>query len=400
MSEIYGDVLTSEARLREAYWLLSAEGYDCKRMDRGTARDFQEDFSFWQDPMKLRRNRESALDSRSLHIIDKKWDNVTVFTIYTLIRRATMNIGIIGGAGRVGASAGFHLLCEGLVRRLVLVDILGDAVKGEREDMLQCTSVTGQCEIVAGSDPSAVKGCDLVIIPAGSRRKPDQSRLELIKVNVGILDAAVDAVKEVAPNCIILTVVNPVDVLNLRAYKKSGFPASKVLSLGNVVDTIRFRSYLAERFGWNPRDVNAFLCGEHGDSMVPIWSQASYAGVRFDAIEGVGKEALEEVYQKNRKAGAEMIRLKGGAAWAVAVAIAEVVRAIKNDEKRVLPLSVVPAGAYGITEETSISLPVIVGKDGVEGFLDVHFSPDELEGLRKSARIVADTYREIGTEGQ
>lgn len=307
-----------------------------------------------------------------------------------------MRIGIIGGAGRVGSSAAFHLLCERLVRELVLVDILEDAVKGEREDLLQCTSVTGQCQITASADAKAVKDCDIVIIPAGSRRRPDQSRLELIKVNVGILDAAVDVVKEVAPECIILTVVNPVDVLNLRAYKRSGFPASRVLSLGNVVDTVRFRSYLAERFGWNPKDVTAFLCGEHGDSMVPIWSQASYAGVKLEAIRGVTKEALLEVYEKNRKAGAEMIRLKGGAAWAVAVAIAEVVRAIKFDEKRVLPLSVVPGGAYGISEETSISLPVIVGRKGVEGFLDVEFTPEELDGLKNSAKIVSDTYAQIG----
>ncbi len=307
-----------------------------------------------------------------------------------------MNIGIIGGAGRVGATAAFYLLTERLARRLVLVDILGDAVQGEREDLLQCTSATGQCEIIASTQTSAVEGCEVVIIPAGSRRKPDQSRLDLIKVNVGILDSAVEVVKEVAPQAILLTVVNPVDVLNLRAYKKSGFPASRVLSLGNVVDTIRFRSYLAEKFGWNPKDVNAFLCGEHGDSMVPIWSHASYAAVAFDAIKGVTKEALQQVYEKNRKAGAEMIRLKGGASWAVAVAIAEVVRAIKFDEKRVLPLSVVPNGAYGITDETSISLPVILGRKGVEGFLEVEFSAEEIEGLKKSAQIVKDTYAEIG----
>jgi len=306
-----------------------------------------------------------------------------------------MKIGIIGGAGRVGASTAFHLLAERLVRKLVLVDILEDAVKGEREDMLQCTSVTGYCEIVADKSAKAVHDCDIVIIPAGSRRRPDQSRLELIKVNVGILDMAVDEIKEVNPNCILITVVNPVDVLNLRAYKRSGFPAERVIGLGNLVDTVRFRSYLAERFGWNPKDVTAFLCGEHGDSMVPIWSQASYAGIKLDSISGVSWESLNEVYEKNRKAGAEMIRLKGGAAWAVAVATAELVRAIKYDEKRVLPVSVVPQGAYGITEETSISLPAIIGSKGVEGFLDAQFTDAEIEGLRKSAKIIVDTYKEI-----
>lgn len=303
-----------------------------------------------------------------------------------------MRIGIIGGAGRVGVTTAFHLLTENLVRKMVLVDILEDPVMGEREDLLQCTAVTGACEIEAATSVEAVAGCDIVIIPAGSRRKPDQSRLELIKVNVGILDQSIDVIKQVNPDAMIITVVNPVDVLNLRAYKRSGFPRERVIGLGNLVDTIRFRSYLAERFGWYPRDVQAFLCGEHGDSMVPIWSQASYAGVSFESLAGVDRAALDEVYAKNRKCGAEMIRLKGGAAWAVAVATAELLRAIKFDEKRPLPVSVIPGGAYGITEESSISLPTIIGASGVEGFLDAEFTPEEIEGLHTSAKIVLETY--------
>lgn len=303
-----------------------------------------------------------------------------------------MRIAIIGGAGRVGVTTAFHLLTEKLVRKMVLIDILEDAVKGEREDLLQCTAVTGACDIEAATSVEAVAGCDIVIIPAGSRRKPDQSRLELIKVNVGILDQSIDVIKRVNPDAMIITVVNPVDVLNLRAFKRSGFPRERVIGLGNLVDTLRFRSYLSERFGWYPRDVQAFLCGEHGDSMVPIWSQASYAGVSFESLEGVDRAALDEVYAKNRKCGAEMIRLKGGAAWAVAVATAELLRAIKFDEKRPLPVSVVPGGAYGITEESSISLPAIIGASGVEGFLDAEFTPEEIEGLHTSAKIVLETY--------
>ena len=306
-----------------------------------------------------------------------------------------MRIAIIGGAGRVGISTAFHLLTEKLVRKLVLIDILEDAVKGEREDLLQCTAVTGACDIEWSTSVEAVAGCDMVMIPAGSRRKPDQSRLELIKVNVGILDQSIDVIKQVNRDAMILTVVNPVDVLNLRAYVRSGFPRERVIGLGNVVDTLRFRSYLAERFGWYPGEVQAFLCGEHGDSMVPIWSQATYAGVSFDSLGGVDRAALDEVYAKNRKCGADMIRLKGGAAWAVAVATAEVVRAIKFDQKRILPVSTVPEGAYGIDVTTCISLPTIMGSAGVEGYADMEFTKEELDGLRESARIVAKTYEEV-----
>ena len=306
-----------------------------------------------------------------------------------------MRIAIIGGAGRVGVTTAFHLLTEKLVRKMVLIDILEDAVKGEREDLLQCTAVTGACEIEAATSVEAVAGCDIVIIPAGSRRKPDQSRLELIKVNVGILDQSIDAIKQVNPDAMIITVVNPVDVLNLRAYLRSGFHHTRVIGLGNVVDSVRFRSYLAERFNWEPRDVTAFLCGEHGDSMVPIWSNASYAGIQFKNLTGVTKKELDEVYQKTRKTGAEMIRLKGGASWAVGVAIAEVIRAINFDQKRILPVSSVPMGAYGINEMTSISLPTIVGRAGIEGYADMKFTKQELDGLRESAKIVAKTYQQV-----
>lgn len=306
-----------------------------------------------------------------------------------------MRVAIIGGAGRVGATTAFHLFASRLVSKLVLIDVMEDVVRGEREDLIQCTSVIDACDIRAATKMEACAGSDIVIIPAGSRRQPDQSRLDLMRTNVGILDQAIDVIKEVNPECIIITVTNPVDVLNLRAFKRSGFPRERVIGLGNLVDTVRFRSYLAERFGWYPRDVMAFLCGEHGDSMVPIWSQASYAGVRFDKLEGFDYAGLEEVYQKIRKTGAEMIRLKGGASWAVAAATTELVRAIAQDERRPLPVSVIPGGAYGINLESSISLPVIIGRNGIRGFLQAEFSPEEVEGLHNSAKIVMETYKQI-----
>jgi L-lactate dehydrogenase len=306
-----------------------------------------------------------------------------------------MRIAIIGGAGRVGVSAAFHLLTERLCRQLVLIDIMEDLLKGEREDLLQCTSVIGRIDVLTSASAEACAGCDVVIIPAGSRRKPDQSRLDLIKINVGIIDSAIETIKRVNRDCIIFIVSNPVDVLTLRAYIRSGFHHTRVIGLGNVVDSVRFRSYLAEHFNWEPRDVTAFLCGEHGDSMVPIWSNASYAGIQFKNLTGVNVKQLEEVYQKTRKTGAEMIRLKGGASWAVGVAIAEVIRAIAFDQKRILPVSSVPMGAYGINEMTCISLPTIVGHSGIEGYADMKFTKEELDGLRQSAKIVAKTYQEV-----
>jgi L-lactate dehydrogenase len=304
-------------------------------------------------------------------------------------------VAIVGGAGRVGVSFAFHLLCENICDELVLVDILEDPVMGERLDLMQSTSSLCKTKIFAGTDAELLKGADIIVIPAGARRKADQSRLDLIKVNFGIIDQWMEKINEVNKDAIILVVVNPVDVLTYRAYVKGGMDRRRIFGLGNVMDTVRFRSYLAERFDWDPRYVVGQLLGEHGDTMVPIWSQAMYAGFRIQDMPGIDQEALDEVFGKVRKAGAEVIRLKGGAGWAVGVAITEVVRAIIKDEKRVLCVSSVPGGAYGVGDDVSLSLPTIIGKGGVEGYLDVELTDEEKAGVAKSAEVLKDTYQQI-----
>lgn len=304
-------------------------------------------------------------------------------------------VAIVGGAGRVGVSFAFHLLCENICHELALVDILEDPVMGERLDLMHATSSLCNTKVTAGTNEELMAGADVIVIPAGARRKADQSRLELIKVNFGIIDEWMVKVKRVNPDALVLVVVNPVDVLTYRAYMVGGQNRQRIFGLGNVMDTVRFKSNLAERFGWDPRYVDGQLLGEHGDAMVPVWSQASYAGNRIQNMPGIEQSALDEVFAATRKAGAEVIRLKGGAGWAVGVAITEVVRAILKDEKRVLCCSSVPGGAYGIGDDVSLSLPTIIGKDGVEGYLDVKFSDEELAGIANAAEVLKQTYQQI-----
>jgi L-lactate dehydrogenase len=304
-------------------------------------------------------------------------------------------VAIIGGAGRVGVSAAFHLLCENICHELVLIDILEDPVQGERLDLMHSTSTLCNTKVIAGTDEELLKGADIIVIPAGARRKADQSRLDLIKVNFGIIDKWMEKVTKVNPDAMVLVVVNPVDVLTYRAYVMGGKDRKKIFGLGNVMDTVRFRSNLAEKYGWDPRKVEAQLLGEHGDAMVPVWSQASYAGYRLADMPGCKQEELDEVFAATKKAGAEVIRLKGGAGWAVGVAITEVVRAILLDEKRVLCVSTVPGGAYGIGDDVSLSLPTIVGKDGVEGYLEVDLAAGEKAGVAKAAEVLKETYSQI-----
>ncbi|MBN2081047.1 malate dehydrogenase [bacterium] len=304
-------------------------------------------------------------------------------------------VAIVGGAGRVGVSFAFHLLCENICDELALVDILEDPVMGERLDLMQSTSSLCNTRVTASTDEALLAGADIIVVPAGARRKADQSRLDLIKVNFGIIDEWMEKIGRVNPDALVLVVVNPVDVLTYRAWVKGGKNRQRIFGLGNVMDTVRFKSYIAEFYGWDPRHVEGQLLGEHGDAMVPVWSQASYAGYLLKDMPDVKQEDLDAIFAKTRKAGAEVIRLKGGAGWAVGVAITEVVRAILKDEKRVLCVSSVPGGAYGIGEDVSLSLPTIIGKNGVEGYLNVNFSDEEKAGVAKAAEVLKKTYEEI-----
>jgi L-lactate dehydrogenase len=304
-----------------------------------------------------------------------------------------MKVSIVGGAGRVGINFAISLLLSKLAREIVLVDIAQDIADGEALDLRHATSLIGNVGIDSG-DLTKVKDSDIVVITAGSRRKPDQSRLDLIRTNVGILDEAVEGVVKHAPNSKIFVVSNPVDVLTYRALVQSKFPRNRVFGLGNVLDMVRFRSLLAAKFGWNPLDVNAFIVGEHGDAMVPLWSQASYGGILFNNLRSVTMDQLKTVFEETRVSGAEVIRKKGGAGWAVGVSITEVVKAIVLDSKAILPIATEPAGKYGI-EGVALSLPTIVGRNGVEGYLDFELPENEMAGIKKAADVLKETYSTI-----
>ncbi len=304
-------------------------------------------------------------------------------------------IAIIGGAGRVGVSFAFHLLTMNIARELVLVDILDDPVQGERLDLLHSTSSLCHTRVFAGTDESLLEGADVIVVPAGARRRADQTRLDLIRTNFGIIDQWMEKINRVNKTAIILVVVNPVDVLAYRAFMVGGQDRKRIFGLGNVMDTVRLKSNLGERFGWDPRHVNAYLLGEHGDAMVPVWSQANYAGLRLKDMPDLDWNACEEVMAETKKAGAEVIRLKGGAGWAVGVAISEVVRSIILDEKRVLCVSSVPDGAYGIDGGVAVNLPTIIGKNGIEGYVNVKLSDEEMAGLQNAADVLKKTYAEI-----
>ena len=306
-----------------------------------------------------------------------------------------MKVSIIGGGGRVGSTAAFALQLGGFISEMVLVDVAKDLVEGEALDLRHGVSMATPQKIYAG-DYQAIEGSDIVIITAGLRRKPDESRLELINRNVTLFRDLLGNVRsqKLADNAILLIVSNPVDILTYIAVKESGLPVERVIGLGTTLDTCRFRSLLAEFFNIAASDMKALILGEHGDSMVPIFSSATVNGIALSSYPGYDKAKMDNLFQLTKQSGAEVIRLKGGAGYAVGIAIKEVVNAISLDSKQTLPVSVFQQGALGISD-VCLSLPTILTRKGVERVIEPVVSNDERKALQASAEVLKKTLKTV-----
>lgn len=307
-----------------------------------------------------------------------------------------MKVSIIGGGGRVGSDAAFALQLGGVVREIALVDMNADMAAGEALDLRHGAALTSNQKFTSSGDYGVVDGSDCVVITAGLRRKPDESRLELINRNVGLFRGILDSLKGCKLNsgATILVVSNPVDILTQLAATSGILPSNQVLGLGTVLDTCRFRSLLADHFNVNALDVKALVLGEHGDTMVPILSSATIGGVSLASVPGY-KEAVDEVFAFTRKSGAEVIRLKGGAGRAVGVSIKEVVEAIALNTESVLPVSVLQSGVMGV-RDVAFSLPTVVGRKGAHSILEPAVNEAEREGLLKSAAALKEVFAQVG----
>lgn len=306
-----------------------------------------------------------------------------------------MKVSIIGGGGRVGSDAAFALQLGGVVREIALVDMNGDMAAGEALDLRHGAALTANQKFTSSAGYDIVDGSDCVVITAGLRRKPDETRLELVNRNVGLFKVILESVKGCKLNegATIVVVSNPVDILTHLAATSGIVPQSQVLGLGTVLDTCRFRSLLADHFNVNATDVKALVLGEHGDSMVPILSSATIGGVSLASIPNYEAE-VQGVFEFTRKSGAEVIRLKGGAGRAVGVSIKEVVEAIALDRDAVLPVSTLQTGTLGISG-ISLSLPTVVGLRGAKQVLTPAVSELEKEGLLKSAESLKAVLAQI-----
>jgi L-lactate dehydrogenase len=306
-----------------------------------------------------------------------------------------MKVSIIGGGGLVGSCAGFALQAGKIVREINLVDVNQDLCEGQALDLLHGASLLADQKITA-TGTAGVKDADVVVITAGLRRKPDESRLDLINRNVTLFRGILADMKKEGfkKDAIVFVVSNPVDVLTYLAIKELGLPASQVIGLGTVLDTTRLRSLLAQQLNVPPTQVQVTILGEHGDSMVPIWSNAQIAGLPLDKYPNVTNSLIAEIEKKTRGSGAEVIKKKGGAGFAVGVSIADVVHSIALDQRRILPVSSLQTGAYGL-RDVAISVPTVVGRKGVLDLIEIDLWPKEKLALQKSGQVLRETIEKV-----
>jgi len=307
-----------------------------------------------------------------------------------------MKVSIIGGGGRVGSNAAICLQCAGIVSEIQIMDANPEVAEGEALDLLHGSSSLHDQRIYAG-DYDRAADSDIFIITAGLRRKPDETRLDLIQRNVGLFTQILQSIKTAGmkQDAIVFVVSNPVDILTHLAVSYLGLPDNQVIGLGTMLDTARFRSLIADGLNLAPTQVKALILGEHGDSMFPVWSSATVGGLPLSGVKGYDANFQRAVFERTQKSGAEVISRKGGAGWAVGATIAETVHSIALDKKQLLPVSSLQKGAaYGL-KDVCISVPTILGRNGVEQHIELDLWPKERQQLNASSHALKNMLRSI-----
>lgn len=310
------------------------------------------------------------------------------------MRRAKITI---VGAGNVGATTA-HWCAAAELGDVVLVDIpqTEDMPKGKALDLMQASPIVGfDSNIVGATDYEPTRGSDVVVITAGIPRKPGMSRDDLLSTNAKIVSAVTEQVKETSPDSIIIVVSNPLDAMVQQAQKVSGFPPNRVIGQAGVLDTARYRTFLAMELGVSVEDVSALLMGGHGDTMVPIPSCTSVGGIPVTRL--ISEERLAEIVDRTRKGGAEIVGLlkTGSAYYAPAAATTQMVEAIVRDKKRLIPCAAYCDKEYGVGGYY-VGVPVILGTNGVERIIELDLTEQERADFKKSVDAVHELVSTMG----
>ena len=300
----------------------------------------------------------------------------------------------IVGAGNTGAALA-HWLAIKQVADIVLVDVVEGMPQGKALDLMQAAPVEGFDTILTGSNDYAdTAGSDVVVITAGAARKPGMSRDDLVNINTGIVRDITAQVARYSPDAYLIILTNPLDVMCYVAYKVSGFPKHRVMGQSGILDSARFRTFIARELNVSFEDVHALVLGGHGDSMVPLPRYTHVGGIPVTQL--LPKEKIDELVQRTRDGGAEIVRLlkTGSAFFAPGAAMAEMVEAILRDRKRVLPVSAYLEGEYG---ESGIfmGVPVVLGGGGIEKILEIELTEEERQAFARSAADVRETLSKL-----
>ena len=299
------------------------------------------------------------------------------------------------GAGNVGATTAQRLAEKELARTVVMVDVMEGIPQGKALDQWQSAPIEGFDSRIIGSntyDESA--GSDLVIITAGIARKPGMSRDDLLNTNAGIVKQVSEQIKTTSPNAILIVVSNPLDVMSYVAMKVTGFPRERVLGMAGVLDTARYRAFIAEALDVSVRDIQAMVLGGHGDTMVPLISYTSVSGIPVTQL--MDRAKLDAIVDRTRNGGAEIVKhLKTGSAYyAPSAGAVQMAEAIVNDQRRILPCAAWLQGEYGM-KDLFLGVPCKLGKGGLQKIIEVELTKDERAALEKSAEAVREPMRAV-----
>lgn len=301
------------------------------------------------------------------------------------------------GAGNVGATLG-QRVAERDYADVVLVDVIEGLPQGKALDLLEAGPVVGYDSLVTGTNSyEETANSDIVVITSGLARKPGMSRDDLVRKNQEIVGQVTKNIVAKSPNCIIIVVTNPLDAMAQLAYSVSGFPKNRVIGMAGVLDTARFRAFIAQELNVSVRDVSAYVLGGHGDTMVPLARMTTVAGIPLAKL--LSQSRVDEIVQRTRDGGAEIVNLlgTGSAFYAPSASVMQMIDAILMDKKQIVPCSVYLEGEYGI-HGLFVGVPAKLGASGVEEIMKIELAPDEQASLQKSANAVKELIEVMGIQ--
>jgi len=297
------------------------------------------------------------------------------------------------GVGQVGMACAFSLLTQNICSELALTDIMEDKLKGELMDLQHGLTFLKNVKISASTDSSVTAGSKVIIVTAGARQNEGESRLSLVQRNVNIYKSIIPPLVKHSPDCILLIVSNPVDLMTYVSWKISGLPKNRVIGSGCNLDSSRFRFHLSQKLNIAPNSCHGWIIGEHGDTSVPVWSGVNIAGVRLrDLNPLVGKsddpDGYDELHKEVVNSAYEIIRLKGYTSWAIGVSCATICRSVVKNGRNVFSLTTAVKGYHGIKQDVFLSLPCVLGENGITHTINQILDDQEVAQLQRSAKTL------------